>query len=295
MVSLREIVLIGWAALSIATAGTVDAAGVVCKEPEAGQTTGSTTKDGSDGSFCGATSDGGPSLAKASGRGSVARAATDIQGRSKSQATTGGDAETDAEDGGTAAASAKSLSMATAFASGDHPGNATGVDKTKATADAGKAGIANATAVSQGEAVADSISGTATAHSDGGGGFAKASAFRTGSVAFSQTLEGDCNATSGASSGGDASAVCSHELAIAKAFAKQPGSKANATSSADCTTKATSESGGNASAMCTKSDSIVKAKATRGATAMGSDTEAPFCDTSGGGTAKVTSPMGNCP
>jgi len=42
------------------------------------------------------------------------------------------------------------------------------------------------------------------------------------------------------------------------------------------------------------SDSVVKATATEGGIATGSDTAVPVCDTSGGGTAKVRSPGGDC-
>jgi hypothetical protein len=69
---------------------------------------------------------------------------------------------------------------------------------------------------------------------------------------------------------------------------------ATANTFAACSAKATASTRGFANALCAGDGDDVTAEATGGATAQGSDTFPPQCDTSNGGTAKVRSPMGNC-
>ena len=52
--------------------------------------------------------------------------------------------------------------------------------------------------------------------------------------------------------------------------------------------------GGGAGASCEHAGSAVTTEATRGSTAIGSDTAGPVCMPKNGGIAKVISPMGNC-
>ncbi|HUE10679.1 MAG TPA: hypothetical protein VMQ54_07060 [Steroidobacteraceae bacterium] len=63
------------------------------------------------------------------------------------------------------------------------------------------------------------------------------------------------------------------------------GSSAQATASGD---------GSDAEAVAEETGSDVTALATKGSTAIGSDTAAPTCTPKHGGKAVVTSPMGNC-
>jgi hypothetical protein len=143
----------------------------------------------------------------------------------------------------------------------------------------------------QGSSSAKANSGHAGAFSDGG--VAKAASFRNG-TAFADAIAADCFATAGASdNSSDASAACIADNGIAKAFAKQ-GGVADAKSHADCSTSAVASTNGIARAQCDNHDTFVMAKATGGATAIGSDINPPFCDTSGGGTAMVHSPPGDC-
>ena len=64
---------------------------------------------------------------------------------------------------------------------------------------------------------------------------------------------------------------------------------------AGCKATATgSGAGGEAEAECENPGSAVTATATKGSTAIGSDTAPPTCTRVNGGIAKVRSPKGNC-
>lgn len=59
------------------------------------------------------------------------------------------------------------------------------------------------------------------------------------------------------------------------------------------TTTAT-DANSNSAGECSVGGSVVTVETTKGSTASGSDTMPPTCTPKKGGTAKVTSPMGNC-
>ena len=95
------------------------------------------------------------------------------------------------------------------------------------------------------------------------------------------------------STGGNAQANASPGD-VADASAKHNGSSTAFATGSNCRTKATADTKGEADASCGSNGSDVTVEATGGAIAQGSDSMAPVCNTSAGGTAKVTSPMGNC-
>ena len=161
---------------------------------------------------------------------------------------------------GVAKATAGAHSAATAYASG---------------------GIGTAISDPRGFSMVNASGGNAKAVSSSGG---NAQAFTSpGDVAYASATH---NATSAAYANGSTNGV-------ATAISDTSGN-ATADASAGCNAKATANSKGQASASCGVCGSDVTAEATGGATAEGSDTAPPVCDTSTGGTAKVTSPMGNC-
>lgn len=110
------------------------------------------------------------------------------------------------------------------------------------------------------------------------------------------------NSIAKATNGGAAQAVTSASgkaKATASDNANTPnGGGAHSFASANCTSDASAkgrgEIGAGAEAHCSIDGSMVKATATNGGFAFGSDTDPPDCKP-GPGTAKVESPMGNCP
>ena len=115
----------------------------------------------------------------------------------------------------------------------------------------------------------------------------------------------DADATSEAASGSEAEATAKGERADttseagggSEAVSSASGTDADATaeaasgSEAEATAKGT---GSDAQAYAEETGSEVTALATKGSTAIGSDTSPPTCTPKNGGKAKVTSPMGNC-
>jgi hypothetical protein len=133
------------------------------------------------------------------------------------------------------------------------------------------------------------------ANSDASGGStATADVFSTGSqVPFGNGGSAVANAKKGSS----ATAVV-QMAGGGKAKATSSGSGAEAESTVEDVCKAESTAKGAdsiASALCENSGSVVTAEATKGSTAVGSDTSPPTCTPMNGGIAKVRSPMGNCP
>ena len=91
----------------------------------------------------------------------------------------------------------------------------------------------------------------------------------------------DSGARSQCTAGGEGNAIA-HNNSGANAFAL-----------GNCKAKAVAVKNSGANATCTGIGDV-EARATGGGGAQGSDTDPPVCDASGGGTAKVTSPAGNC-
>lgn len=162
---------------------------------------------------------------------------------------------------GIANAIAGKHSAATAYASDRGIGKAISDTRSLSTANAG-GGHAKAVSSSDGIAEADTSPGSV----------ANASAKHAGSSLACALGSGKATATANSDNGGTASA----------------------NASADCSAKATADTKGEADASCGGGGSVVTVEATGGAIAQGSDSMAPVCNTSAGGTAKVTSPMGNC-
>ena len=154
----------------------------------------------------------------------------------------------------------------------------------------GNGGGASATAQQMGVAIA--IAGkksSATALSAGLGGIAKAI---SDSGSYSNAESGAGHAKAVSSSGGQ-STVSAGNQGTGTAISDHHG-VAMVNTFAVCTAKATASTKGFADAECAGDGDEVTAEATGGATASGGDRFAPTCDTTNGGTAKVTSPMGNC-
>ena len=154
----------------------------------------------------------------------------------------------------------------------------------------GNGGGASATAQQMGVAIA--IAGkksSATALSAGLGGIAKAI---SESGSFSNAESGAGHAKAISSTGGQ-STVNADNQGTGTAISHHHG-VAMVNTFAVCTAKAIASTKGFANAECAGDGDEVTAEATGGATASGGDRFAPTCDTSNGGTAKVTSPMGNC-
>ena len=107
-----------------------------------------------------------------------------------------------------------------------------------------------------------------------------------GSDAEATAKGDDANATAEAEGPAGSEAISSakgnHSSAVAEAA---NGRNAQATASG---------TGSEAEAFALEAKSNVTALATKGSTAIGSDTAAPICTPKKGGKAKVTSPMGNC-
>jgi hypothetical protein len=163
---------------------------------------------------------------------------------------------------GVSNATAGAHSGATALSSDS--GNAKAISDSRSLSTA-NAGVGRARAVSSSRGVASATAGGAR------------------SVAYASAKEGgNSDASAEGTDNGSATAISASDgAATANAFAP-------------CTAKATASTKGVANASCGTAGNDVTAKATGGATAQGSDDAPPECDTGAGGTAKVTSPMGNC-
>ncbi len=150
------------------------------------------------------------------------------------------------------------------------------------------------------EADADGTSGVlATSKATGGGGAtasagheASAHAVAASDSGASATADGtlaacvaraskDSGARSECTAGGEGNAIA-HNNSGANAFAL-----------GICKAKAVAVKNAGADATCTGIGDV-EARATKGGAARGFDNAPPVCDVSGGGTAKVTSPAGNC-
>ena len=161
-----------------------------------------------------------------------------------------------------------------AFASGHESCSTTSTDVTSGPSSDGA------------EATCDAETGApnnATAHASGADADATSEA-AGGSDATSVSKGEDADATAEADSGSEAVSSAKGEDAVATAEA-DGGSNAQATASGP---------GSDAEASAEKTGSDVTALATKGSTAIGSDTAAPTCKPKKGGIAKVMSPMGNC-
>ena len=150
-----------------------------------------------------------------------------------------------------------------------------------ATALAFDSGIGNAISDSRGLSTVNAVGGHAKAVSSSGG-TAEADTSPNSVASASAKNSGSSSASAEGSGKASANAISDH------------GGSASVNAFADCKAKAIADTKGQADASCEGGGSDVTAEATGGATAQGSDTMAPVCDTSAGGTAKVSSPMGNC-
>jgi hypothetical protein len=158
--------------------------------------------------------------------------------------------------------------------------NATAGAHSAATALASSRGVGIAISNSRGLSMVDATGGRAKAVSSSGGN-AQANA-SPGYVADASAKHGGSSTASATGSGnGFANAISDDGFANANTFG-------------NCRTKATADTKGEADASCERNGSDVTVEATGGAIAQGSDSMAPVCNTSAGGTAMVISPMGNC-
>jgi hypothetical protein len=181
-------------------------------------------------------------------------------------------------------------------------------DGAVATCDAETGGPNGATAHSSGKdanATSEASGGSDTSASAKGGDSDSTAEAGGGSMAVSSAKGDDADATAEASSGSDAKATAkgSHSDATAEAgggsmavsSAKGDNADATAEAGAGSSAQATaSGDGSDAEAVAEETGSDVTALATKGSTAIGSDTAAPTCTPKHGGKAVVTSPMGNC-
>ena len=185
-------------------------------------------------------------------------------------------------------------SGAKSVAHGNGPGsNAFATSQTLGVADAtsGKHSAATARATDSGVAKAISNSGSLS-NAFASGGHAKATSSSNGN-AEADTSPGSVANASAKHAGSSFASANGSGNATATANSDHSGI-ASVNALADCSAKATADTKGEADASCGGGGSVVTVRATGGATAQGSDSMTPVCDTSAGGTAKVSSPMGNC-
>jgi hypothetical protein len=254
--------------------------------------------------ICQAASTGGPpnrASAYASDQG-VAGSSTYNGSEAKSFASGVGAAATaGAQDGGnaTATASGENAQAGALAESGATKATAKGKDseaeaaiewtdggKTTATATGGSKATALIRSAGGGNALATAKEAAEAFAIASGGGKATSVSSGSGSSAVAGAVNGSvakATASDGAQAGADAGATTpGRQLAPDSTAAK---CKATATGSG---------AGSNAAAACENAGSVVTAVATKGSTAIGSDTSAPTCTTVNGGVAKVRSPMGDC-
>ncbi|HSZ23414.1 MAG TPA: hypothetical protein VK782_09730, partial [Candidatus Sulfotelmatobacter sp.] len=115
----------------------------------------------------------------------------------------------------------------------------------------------------------------------------------------------DADATAEASGGSDAKATAKGDDSDATAEAESGSMAVSSAKGKDSDATAEAANGSNAQATASGTDSDAEASAentgtnvtalaTKGSTAIGSDTSPPTCTPRHGGKAVVTSPMGNC-
>ena len=145
------------------------------------------------------------------------------------------------------------------------------------------------------------VSEISTANPAAGGGNVQSNASGDGSIAVAaveiNSMSSEPGFANASAKGGSVSVAAVEETGGGKAKATSSGLKAEAVSAVDnvCSVK-TNAKGANSMAVgeCVNSGSVVTVEATKGSTAVGSDTAAPTCTPMNGGIAKVRSPMGNC-
>jgi hypothetical protein len=235
-----------------------------------------------------------------------------------------------AKDQALAASGASDGSTAKSFASG--VGAAAVADEAGGGISTANASGANAQAIAGGpsgatKAIARGIDSNAGAEIDGTAG-GKADAIATGgseatalirsersgiavakakdaSQAFSLVSTGGGKATSVSRGEGSSASADVVDGGVAKAIASDGASAVasagpsinirDAAAATKCKATAIgSGAGGIAQAACENPGSVVTAVASKGSTAIGSDTRAPTCTSVNGGVAKVRSPVGDC-
>jgi hypothetical protein len=205
-------------------------------------------------------------------------------------------AVSEAEDGATVNANAKKDSEATCVVhSGTGSATSSGV---------GADAVVDISPVGGGKAKATGPNSTAVSEITSSnpipaGGNVQSTASGNGSTAVAtveSTNVGNANAK--AKGTGSTSVASVSNTGGGKAKATSNGSMTTAVSSVEEACQAeTNAKGTNSTAVaeCINPGSVVTAEATKGSTAVGSDTSPPTCTPMNGGIAKVRSPMGNCP
>ena len=207
-------------------------------------------------------------------------------------------AVSEAENGATTSANAKQNSEATCVVNaGTGSATSSGVGA-QAVVDIMPVGGGKAKATGPNSMAVSEIS---TANPAAGGGNVQSTASGDGSVAVAavevSSMSSEPGFANASAKGGSVSVAAVEETGGGKAKATSSGLKAEAVSAVDnvCTVK-TNAKGANSMAVgeCINSGSVITVEATKGSTAVGSDTAAPTCTPMNGGIAKVRSPMGNC-
>ena len=207
-------------------------------------------------------------------------------------------ASSEAANGATTSADAKQNSHAISVVNAGTGSATSSGDGATATVEISPVGGGKAKATGPNS---EALSEISTLNPAAGGGNVQSNASGDGSIAVAavevDSMSSEPGFANASAKGGSESVAAVEETGGGKAKATSSGSKAEAVSAVDnvCTVK-TNAKGANSMAVgeCINSGSSVTVEATKGSTAVGSDTSAPTCTPMNGGIAKVRSPMGNC-